>query len=186
MLRAQELKRVFQVESHKWTVEYNNDLPNTLVMLHLRQARKHLAFWTVSAYWQLMLRFPSASTPSPIPSPSSLFSINSSPSLYLCLVFSNPYAGPCTLPCWTWGAHGHASPVRPLWMTSLHSSVNRKFVTFTDLLRVSSIPLSTVLTKMLKSTSPSTFLSGQWKFFHKSRLVMSVALLLSTSVVTPL
>jgi len=50
MLGAQELKAVLQIESHKRTAEDNNNLPNLLVMLHLRQARKQLAFRTVSAY----------------------------------------------------------------------------------------------------------------------------------------
>lgn len=183
MLGAQELKAVLQIESHKRIAEDNNNLPNLLVMLHLRQARKQLAFWTVSAYWQLILSFPSANTASP----TSLLSIHSSPSLYLCLVFSNSYAGPWTLPCWTsWGAHGHASPVRSLWMTSLHSNVNSKFVTFTDIYRYLQGEFSPTIhnaNKDVKNTTPNTYLSIPcfsnletsalcgivWNFFHKSR-----------------
>ena len=148
VMEVPSLDTVLQLGPHKGKAERDNHLPLPC------WSRILLAFWATSAHCWVMLSFSSTRTPKSFST--GLHSWSSSPSLYTYLDCSNPSATACTWPrCTSLGSHGS----RSIWMAFLPSVISTaplSLVSCTNLLRVHSISLSTLLIKMLKHTGPKT------------------------------
>ena len=133
------------------------------------------------AHCWLMLRLSSTNTLKSFSS--ELLSNHSLPGLYLCLGLPQPRCRTLHLAWLTFMrlAWAHFSSLsRSLHIASLHpstSSAPLSMVSYANLLRVHSIPLSMSPTKMLNSTSPST---DPWRTWLITGLYLNSELLTAT------